>query len=192
MSNIPCYLIPFLVGAICGFLGYLLGRSFGRVNENSKDLDLQAKLDACLENSKNLSQKLKITDSDNTFSYDKKVLSPENFTSSAINQVIQNSLPEYDGKAVALIMGKKWKQDDLKIVEGIGPKIEELYHAAGIKTWTALSETPITISQEILAAAGDKFKMHNPGSWAKQAKMAADGNWTELKIWQDNHKGGKE
>jgi len=32
----------------------------------------------------------------------------------------------------------------------------------------------------------------NPGSWPKQAKMAADDKWDELAKWQDEHKGGIE
>jgi small subunit ribosomal protein S2 len=34
--------------------------------------------------------------------------------------------------------------------------------------------------------------MHNPGSWAKQAAMAAAGKWDELQEFQDSVKGGKE
>jgi len=37
------------------------------------------------------------------------------------------SLP-FDGDAAKAAFGKKIKQDDLKIVEGIGPKIEGLFH----------------------------------------------------------------
>jgi hypothetical protein len=33
--------------------------------------------------------------------------------------------------------------------------------------------------------------MHDPTTWPEQAKMAADGNWDELKTLQDNLKGGK-
>jgi small subunit ribosomal protein S2 len=33
--------------------------------------------------------------------------------------------------------------------------------------------------------------MHDPTTWPMQAKMAADGNWDELKTWQENAKGGK-
>jgi len=33
--------------------------------------------------------------------------------------------------------------------------------------------------------------MHNPGTWPKQSKMAADGAWEQLKKWQDELDGGK-
>ena len=37
---------------------------------------------------------------------------------------------------------KKWKQDDLKAVEGIGPKIAGLLMDSGIKTWKQLANAP--------------------------------------------------
>jgi hypothetical protein len=33
--------------------------------------------------------------------------------------------------------------------------------------------------------------MHNPGTWPKQAKLAADGKWEELETLQKQLKGGK-
>ena len=75
----------------------------------------------------------------------------------------------------------------MKIVEGIGPKIEELYHNAGIKTWKALSETSTEKSQSILIAAGERYSVHNPSTWARQAELAYHGKWQELKAgkWQE-------
>jgi large subunit ribosomal protein L21 len=84
------------------------------------------------------------------------------------------------------------KGDDLKKVEGIGPKIAEHFNNAGIFTFEELANTEVSKLQEILTAAGPRYKMHNPGSWPKQARMAADGNWDELKVWQDAHDKGIE
>ena len=86
---------------------------------------------------------------------------------------------------------RRWAQDDLKAVEGIGPKIEELLHKAGIKTWRALSETPVGRIQEILDAAGPKYALAVPGTWPKQAGLAADGRWDELQALQDSLNAGK-
>ena len=82
--------------------------------------------------------------------------------------------------------------DDLKKIEGIGPKIAELFNNEGIMTFAQLSETSTEKMQEILAAAGSRYASHNPGTWAKQAAMAAAGQWDELKAWQDEMNGGKE
>ena len=48
------------------------------------------------------------------------------------NSKLSVTLLPFDADLAASVYGKKIKQDDLKIVEGIGPKIEELFHAAGI------------------------------------------------------------
>ena len=81
------------------------------------------------------------------------------------------------------------KGDDLKKIEGIGPKIAETLVAAGIATFEALSKAkPADISNIIEGVRGN----HIPLSWPKQAKMAADGKWDELKVWQDEVKGGVE
>ncbi len=93
--------------------------------------------------------------------------------------------------AAILFAGKKFKADDLKIVEGIGPKIEELLHAAGIKTWKALSETAASALKEILQAAGSSFQIHDPGTWPDQARLANNGEWDALKSLQDALDGGK-
>ena len=81
--------------------------------------------------------------------------------------------------------------DDLKKIEGIGPKIEELFHNAGIMTFAQLSEASVETMEAILAEAGPRFSTHNPGTWAQQAALAAAGKWDELKAWQDELDGGK-
>jgi large subunit ribosomal protein L27 len=82
--------------------------------------------------------------------------------------------------------------DDLKKIEGIGPKIAELFANEGITTFAQLAETSTERMQEILTAAGSRYASHNPGTWAKQAALAAEGKWDELKAWQDEMNGGKE
>ena len=83
-------------------------------------------------------------------------------------------------------------KDDLRKVEGIGPKIAELLNNAGINTFAQLGATEVDRIKEILAEAGSRYASHNPGTWPKQAQMAADGKWDELKAWQDELDGGKE
>jgi len=80
---------------------------------------------------------------------------------------------------------------DLKVVEGIGPKIEELLHNDGIKTWADLAAASTDRLQNILTEAGPRFKMHDPKTWAEQAAMARDGKWNELTEYQDFLVGGK-
>ncbi len=180
-----CTLIPALVGLISGVLGYLLGRMGSKGGDTSGSLSLQSDLDACRANSKNLSSRIATLESD-LASAKKTSSTSQGFTS------IGGETYSYDADAAFAILGKKWKQDDLKIVEGIGPKIEELYYNAGIKTWKTLSETAIEKSQAILDSAGERYSVHNPATWAKQAQLAYHGKWQELKDWQDALDGGKQ
>ena len=83
------------------------------------------------------------------------------------------------------------KPDDLKVVEGIGPKIEGLLNDAGINTFAALALTAPSRIKEILEAAGPRFQMHDPGTWPDQAAMARDGKWDDLKVWQDELNKGR-
>lgn len=94
--------------------------------------------------------------------------------------------------SITLPSGKKVKQDDLKLVEGIGPKIEELMHAAGITTWAELAAAPIEKLEAILDEAGPRFRIHDPATWGKQAAMADAAQWEELEAYQDELKGGRE
>ncbi len=81
--------------------------------------------------------------------------------------------------------------DDLRKIEGIGPKIAELLAGSGIDTFEALSKTDSSKIAEILAEAGSRYKMHDPTTWPKQAALAAEGKWDELKKWQDELDGGR-
>ncbi len=83
------------------------------------------------------------------------------------------------------------KGDDLRKVEGIGPKIAELFNNAGIMTFADLGATSVEKLNEILAEAGGSYKSKDPGTWPAQAALAAEGKWDELKKWQDELDGGK-
>jgi small subunit ribosomal protein S2 len=95
-------------------------------------------------------------------------------------------------KAAAPKAKKAEKGDDLTKVEGIGPKAAEALTNAGIGSYAALANAKPDAIKEILTAASSRMAHLDPASWPKQAKMAADGKWDELKEWQDNVKGGKE
>jgi large subunit ribosomal protein L27 len=82
-------------------------------------------------------------------------------------------------------------KDDLKKIEGIGPKIESLLNDGGIFTFAELTETDPAEIKKILDDAGPRYKMHDPTTWPKQAALAAAGKWDELKALQDELNGGK-
>lgn len=81
--------------------------------------------------------------------------------------------------------------DDLKKVEGIGPKIAEIFNDAGINTFADLAATPVEKLTELLAEAGPRYMSHNPTTWPQQAQLAADGKWDELDELQKSLDGGR-
>ena len=86
----------------------------------------------------------------------------------------------------------KAKGDDLKIIEGIGPKIAEVFNDAGIATFQDLANADVAKLREILDAAGSPFASHDPTTWPQQAELAALGKMDELKALQDELQGGRE
>ncbi len=107
-------------------------------------------------------------------------------------ETAKKAAPKTETKKAAPKKKAVSKGDDLKKVEGIGPKIAEIFNNAGITTFAELAGTSVEKLQEILAAAGSRYASKKPGSWPKQAKMAAEGKWDELKEWQDAHDHGIE
>lgn len=90
------------------------------------------------------------------------------------------------------LKAKKPSTQDLTKIEGIGPKAAEALIKAGIGTYAALADSTPEQIREILTAASSTFAHLDPTSWPKQAVMAASGSWDELKVWQDNVRGGVE
>ena len=82
--------------------------------------------------------------------------------------------------------------DDLPIIEGIGPKISELLKSHGVTTFAKLSTMTVAEISAILDQGGARFKLANPGSWAHQAKLCNENRWTELKTLQDELYAGVE
>jgi predicted flap endonuclease-1-like 5' DNA nuclease len=76
-------------------------------------------------------------------------------------------------------------EDDLEVVEGIGPKIAELFQAKGVKTFAQLAAMTAAQIQPMLDAAGPNFRLANPETWPDQADLAARNRWTALKAMQD-------
>lgn len=183
-----CFFIPLIVGLISALLGYLLGRLLAGegnnhdecnqkisvlTSERDKFVNLNADLQAQID-------KLK-ADLD----------ACNNKLSANISMAaVAPSIP-FNAALAATVFGKKIVEDDLKIIEGIGPVIEGLFKDAGIDTWKKLADASVEHCQAILDNAGERFRVHNPGTWPQQAKLAYEGLWEALKKWQDELDGGK-
>ena len=99
--------------------------------------------------------------------------------------------PKVDKPIAAAPKKAAAKKDDLRKIEGIGPKIASLLNDAGILTFAGLADTEANKIKEILVAAGPRYGFHDPTTWPAQAKIAAEGRWDDLKKWQDELDGGK-
>ena len=187
--NIWCWLIPALVGIICGILGYLIGKGSTTIEDNSAELlklkasnnKLQEDLDACNKKLVSVPKMENNTAKSNV----------ENSTTASFVAGAASSVIAFDASAAKAVYGKIIKQDDLKIIEGIGPKIESMFKENGIKTWKALSEASVADCQKVLDTGGKRYKIHDPASWPMQARMCYEGKWSDLAKWQEEHKHGK-
>lgn len=81
------------------------------------------------------------------------------------------------------------KPDDLKVIEGIGPKSEAALNGAGVQTYVKLAGMEPDAIQVILRDAG--VRVPYPETWPEQAALAAAGNWEVLENLQDILQGGR-
>ncbi|MEL7377549.1 MAG: helix-hairpin-helix domain-containing protein, partial [Bacteroidota bacterium] len=93
-------------------------------------------------------------------------------------------------KAAPKKAAPKAKKDDLKKIEGIGPKIAGLLNEAGIVTFSDLAKASKAKLAGVLEAAGPRFRLAKPDTWQQQAKLAAAGKDAELAKLQKELKGG--
>ena len=82
--------------------------------------------------------------------------------------------------------------DDLKVIEGIGPKIESLLKAAGIENWHDLAEASIPNLKGVLEQAGSRYRLNDPSTWPEQARLLSESEWEKFKIYTDFLIGGRK
>ncbi|MDI6695849.1 MAG: hypothetical protein QME21_12450 [Anaerolineales bacterium] len=80
--------------------------------------------------------------------------------------------------------------DDLTLIEGVGPKVNQLLNQAGIQTFSQLAATDVERLRQILEDADLRFI--DPASWPEQAQLAAQGKRAEMEALQARLKGGRE
>lgn len=179
-TTIWYWIILALVAIGSAVLGYFFGRT-----DAPPSTDMSDQLNALdIENAK-----LK-SDLDTC----KKRLASSNMPANKIasqQETVVDKILVFDAALAKKEFGKKVKENDLKLVEGIGPKIEGLFHNFNIKTWKELAETSADKCQEVLNSGGKRYRIHDPASWPMQAKMAYEGHWKQLADWQEKHRAGK-
>lgn len=103
-------------------------------------------------------------------------------TAGAVHHEAERSSAVLHSEPVAL--------DDLKIIEGIGPKIEGILHEAGIFTFAALAVASVAHLEQIVREEAG-IRVAFPDTWPEQARLAAAGDWNALEKLQDQLKGGR-
>jgi predicted flap endonuclease-1-like 5' DNA nuclease len=82
--------------------------------------------------------------------------------------------------------------DDLKRIEGIGPKIASVLQEAGITTFARLADAQVSDLEQVLEAADPRLlRLAKPAAWPEQAALAAAGEWDALEALQRELKGGR-
>jgi len=103
--------------------------------------------------------------------------------------------PKVEAKAAAPKAEAKkatGKADDLKKIEGAGPKAAEALVNAGYETFAKVAKAKPEELSAVLSEASSRLAHIVTDTWPKQAKLAADGKWDELKELQDKLDGGIE
>ena len=80
--------------------------------------------------------------------------------------------------------------DDLMIVEGVGDKTVDLLNQNGIITFEQLANTDVHRLRGILKDGGAGFQMHDPQTWPRQARLAANRDWVKLAALKGELVGG--
>ena len=101
---------------------------------------------------------------------------------------LEEAVSERDSQMIMTM--KPRKPDNLRRIEGIGPKISSVFQAVGITTFAQLAATDVSRLRQILTEAG-LAALADPSTWPEQAGLAAAGKWDALEVLQDELKGGR-
>lgn len=71
-----------------------------------------------------------------------------------------------------MVVAKTDVKDDLKVIKGIGSKLEETLNSVSITPYKQLATTTLKDLRALLTEAGVKHKMYDLSGWKAQAKAA--------------------
>jgi large subunit ribosomal protein L17 len=102
---------------------------------------------------------------------------------------IEITAPPHPAEAVTPAPPAPAAPDDLRRIEGIGPKISSVLQGAGITTFAQLAAADAAQLRQILRGAG--VRVADPTTWPEQASLAAADRWDGLEALQATLKGGR-
>ncbi len=216
MSTLACFFWWFVLGALLGLLAsWLLGRRFRRPTVETVERVVEKRVEKLVDNPAHLARIKQLEGETGEIARMRGRIkeleaAPAKFVEKVVEKPIDNPEqvariraleaeisrlkrgPEIDLHAAKAAGFSLKGPDDLKIVEGIGPKIEELLQAAGIRTFRQLADSTPEAIRTILDKAGPDYRVADPGTWPRQAGLAAVNYWQELALLQAFLTGGRQ
>lgn len=107
---------------------------------------------------------------------------------SPLPTVLYSAYPDTSEKTIGVPLSTD--PTNLKIIEGIGPRIEQLLKQNGIHDWHTLAVASQATLLKILDKEGTFYELHDPSTWPRQAQLACEGQWKDLRSYQDFLIGG--
>ena len=106
-----------------------------------------------------------------------------------VHEVTEEAVAEVEEAVPAVQAAEVVAGDDLTIIDGIGPEYATALRGAGVMTFSQLSQQTPEGIQELLANAGEPLIAgQDAGTWPRQAKYAAAGDWSALRRYIDSSK----
>lgn len=105
-------------------------------------------------------------------------------------RTLRVTAPSMDAPTRTRPASKAKTEDDIEIIEGIGPKIAGVLREEGISTFAQLAAADVETLREILTK-NRLVQISDPTTWPQQAQLAADGKFDELKELQGTLRAGR-
>lgn len=109
----------------------------------------------------------------------------------ALEQPFASDSAAVEENPAARITTKPTGDDDLTLIEGIGPVYRDALHKGGVTTFAGLSALDRDAIDALLKTVGARRSM-TTATWQQQAQLAAKGDWEALKALQASLTGGRK
>ena len=110
----------------------------------------------------------------------------------ATNQQLEKTIQNLEGWNLELRSRMQRMQDDLSVIDGIGPKVADVLRLAKVNTFSKLASiTPDEISKILGEKDTRLLRLTDPTSWPRQAKLASEEDWEGLSALKYSFKESK-
>jgi len=98
---------------------------------------------------------------------------------------LETELEERAQEAASQSTRIRHMQDDLTVIDGIGPRVSAVLRSAGITSFSKLAERePEEVQEHLVAGKLRLPSTADPSTWREQARRAAESDWEGLKAMQ--------